>query len=350
MNNTVLFECYAIKVNQGKHFHFITNWTFGTVLRLLGPVAQNAIDNLENDLDHRFIARLASDLANTTNTLSVSPIIVGVYSLVEFVENETFSNCGKIFFPADSQMEILDGWHRIAALSKAILPGHRLIENTVPILLFPSLQPEKMAYLRSCFLKSQPKKVFTKSKEFSAKIIREMTRDLLVHSEFLNRAVATEVSSLALRSQKLLTLSGLAKASMPLFIALDKYEAKKASVIVADYWTYLSQILIPWRDYLDGKISAPKVREGTILASATVIGALGKLGADILTIEPDLWREALQNLATLNWDRKTCSVWEGRAISNNKLLHGHRPTMLIYNHLKLVCGLELNAEELMFER
>ena len=351
MKNALLFECPAIRGTQGAHSHFITNWTFSTVLRLLGTIARSAIEDPERDLDNRFIGRLASALANANSTLSVSPIIVGVYSSIEFVENKTFSNCGQIFFPAGSKMEILDGLHRIAALSKAILPRYRLIKETVPVLLFSSPQPERMAYLRGCFLKSQRKKIFLKSKGyFSSRLIREMTKDLLAYSEFLNRAVATEVSSLAPRSQKLLTLSGLAKASKPLFIALHKYEAKKASILVADYWDHLGHILAPWRDYLDGKVSASKVREATILASATVVCALGKLGAHILEVKPDLWRETLQNLAVLDWHRKAYSVWEGRATNNINLLTGHRAEMLIYNSLKLACGLELNPEELMLDR
>jgi DNA sulfur modification protein DndB len=350
MKDEPYIEFSGIKGIQGAHLQFATTLTLSTVLRLLSPVIKSAMSNPENTFDQDFIDQLAADLENPDFCLSYSPIVIGVGCTIEFTESEGFPSYGKVKFPATSILRIVDGRHRIAALIKANLPRFRLTNDEIPVLLLSNPDERQLQNAQEYFLLYHQENSISKpTRKLAARTMREMTKDLLIHSRFLGRAVAVEVSSLSPRARKLLTLSGLTKGSTPMFNALRKTRTDNATLLVAGYWDYLSQILRPWREYQNNRSSASEIRNSTILASATVVSALGHLGAYLLRTKPDSWKQALDNLATLDWSKTPSSIWEGRALEKGTLMMGKKAELLTCNLMKLTCGCMLHPEEESYE-
>jgi DNA sulfur modification protein DndB len=346
MKESAYFEFLGIKGKQGALLQFATTWSLSIVLRLLSPIAKKAINDPVHELDLRFIDCLAADLSDPDFCLSYSPIVVGVSSPIEFTEDAVFPTCGKVKIPISAMLHIVDGTHRVAALIKANLPRSRLISDTIPVVLLSNPDERQLQNARDYFQKYHQENLISKSRRtLVSRTMREMTKDLLIHSRFLGRAVEIKSSSLAPRSLKLLTLSGLTKGSTPIFNILRKSETDNAVLVVASYWDYLSQLLKPWHEYLHNQANASEVRNSTILSSATVVSALGHLGAYLFETKPDSWKQAVDNLAMLDWSKKPSSIWEGRALEKGTLMMGKKAELLSCNLMKLTCGCALQPEE-----
>jgi len=350
MKHSAYIEFQCLRGFQGDHPQFAAIWSAATLLRLLGPLAQSALDNPESSLDHNFVRRRSKELLSPESSLSDSPIVIAVPDEIEFAGMSDWPDCGSLRIPASSELNILDGLHHVAALAMANLPVSRLTKETVPVLILPVQKPQRMAALRESLSKRTSKK---SCRSLSARGIRKRTicekvKDLLAHSQFLRIAVAVGKSSLAPRSRHLLTHSGLARACNPMFSALDRLDRTDTMATVAEYWQCLSQIINPWRDYLNGKVSAHEVRQTTILSSTIVVAALGRLGTQVLTAELGSWRGEIERLADFDW-RRNSAIWEGRAIKNGVLSKGETAEVLTGNVLKLKCGLTLQTDELALE-
>ena len=350
MTKKGFIEFYSIRGKQGIYTQFATTWSLFTIYRLLGNIAKGVLDNPESNLDYRFIEKLARDLTNPACSFSVSPIVVSVSEKTEFIENEGYPDLGYLRIPTSARLEIMDGVHRVAALVSAKLHAYRMTKDDVPVLILPASDPERVEWLRKNFVKKKPeKRSILTDDSIKSRTIREMTKDVLVFSQFLSHAVAVGKSTMAPRSKQLLTHSGFIKACKPLFYILFKFGIKDAPVRAAEYWQYLSQVIIPWRNYQDDTLSASVVRNTTVLTSAAMMSALGRLGAQLFKENPNTWRENLANLTDLNWNRGFPSLWEERATRNGRLLKGPRAELRTLNLLKLTCGLNLLPDELLLE-
>lgn len=109
--------------------------------------------------------------------------------------------------------------------------------------------------------------------------------------------------------------------------------------LIPEYWQYLSQIIKPWRDFFEGKISAAEVRKKTILSGTATVGASGKLGAQVISAHPESWKKNLIFLKELDWNRIGSSIWEGAAVRNGVLLKGQRAKEITYNILKQIVAI-----------
>jgi hypothetical protein len=169
------------------------------------------------------------------------------------------------------------------------------------------------------------------------RILNEKVRDLLSLSPFLQMAVAIDKSSIAPRSRYLITHSCLAMACSPMFSSFDQHNLTNEMELIAEYWQYLSQIIKPWDDFSEEKISATEVRQKTILSGTATVGGLGKLGAQVITAQPVLWKKNLIPLKEIDWNRNASSIWDGKAVKNGVLLKGEKAKILIYKKLKQIC-------------
>lgn len=345
MNHSAYIEFQCLRGIQGSHPQFAAIWSAATLLRLLTPLAQSVLEDQKSGLDRCFMRQRSKELVNPESSLSDSPIVVAVPDEFEFIEIPDWPDFGTLRIPASSELNILDGLHRVAALLLAELPLSRLAKESIPVLILPVREEQRMIMLRE----SLSKRISNKRSRISIRGMKKRTvlekvKDLFTHSSFLRIAVAVGKSSLAPRARHLLTHTCLAKACNPIFSALEQTGGVNATAMVAEYWQCLSQFIGPWRDYLDGKVSAHNIRKTTILASSTVIAALGRLGAQILIAEQDSWREKVERLAGIDWSRNS-PIWKGRVIGGGILLKGVIAEVLTGNILKQTCGLALQTDE-----
>ena len=76
-----------------------------------------------------------------------------------------------------------------------------------------------------------------------------------------------------------------------------------------------------------------------------VLHALGRVGADLITLYPDDWQDRLEILATIDWTRTNLDLWDGRAIINGRVSKSKSSITLTVNVIKTTLGLPLLPEE-----
>ncbi len=213
----------------------------------------------------------------------------------------------------------------------------RLIQETIPVLIIPAQSSTRFSTIQeNLSIKTSETHHKMSARRVKKRILHEKIKDLLSLSPFLQIAVARGKSSNAPRSRYLLTHSCLAMACSPMFFSFHQHQFTNEMELIAEYWQYLSQMIKPWRNFFEGKISATEVRQKTILSGTTAVGALGKLGAQTITAHPDSWKKNLIPLKEIDWNRNASSIWEGVAVRNGVLLKGERAKEITYNILKQI--------------
>jgi DNA sulfur modification protein DndB len=343
-------EFFGIKGKQAGKANFVSAWSISMIVRLLGTEINNKLTDPATKVDQKFVDELIGRLENPEFSLGLSPLVVGVYGPIEFFEHQAFTGYGKIRMSIDAEFKILDGQHRLIALSKARLPQSRLDSEEIPVLLIQPLSERQIQNAEIFFQNYHQEQLKTKStKSILSKETKEITKDLIRHSPFLRRSVELEASCLSSRSRKLITLSALSKASTPMFQVLAELKIEGSDLIIAEYWDYLRTILKPWKNYFDKRLSAAEVRNTSVLSSAVVLVALGNLGAQLFKGNLENWKIKLTELANLDWDKKPSSIWEGRVLEKGRFLMGKKSELLASNLMKQACGFELKDEEMAIE-
>lgn len=337
MDYSAYIEFPCIRGIQGVHPQYMSIWSFGTILRLLGEHAKTEIDNPEGSFDRRVAEKIIRELINSQLCMHDISIVAAAFGDTEFREMANYPHCGILRIPVSLELKILHGLNLVGAIILAKLHPSMLIQQTIPVLIIPAQNSERFSTIQE----NLSRKALEIRHKMSAsgvqkRILHEKVRDLLSLSLFLKVAVAIDKSSIAPRSRYLLTHSCLSMACSPMFSSFDKHNLTNEMELVAEYWQYLGQIIKPWREYFNGKISANNVRQKTILSGTAAVGALGKLGAQIITAEPASWKKKLIPLRELDWKRNASSIWEGVAVRNDVLLKGEKAKMLTYQILKQI--------------
>ena len=337
--NSAYLEFACIRGKLGERHQYLTTVTAATLLRLVAAFVSDVVSNPESVLNQQVIKEQSKQLKTPDSVISYSPIMIAVFGDIDFIAMPDNPEFGLVRVPAFAEIKILDGLHRMAALVSAELPFSRLSSESVPIMFTPFASSEQFETARSS-ISTKPISVKSPStRSLIKRTTQERTKDLLQLSPFLNLAVAVGKCSLAPRAQHLLPHSAFARACGPLFAALDRVNGSDSDRKIAEFWDYLYQTLKPWNEYFHHRIPASEIRSSSVLASTTVLVALGKLGAELLVRCPSTWKETVNRLSVLDWSRSTASGFEGVALQSGKLLKGDEAETSTLGYLRKICGL-----------
>lgn len=335
--NSAFIEFTCIRGKIGERNQYLTNVTATTLIRLISSTVSDVVNTSESELNQSFIKDQSKRLKMSDSVISYSPIMIAVLGELDFVAIPDNQEFGLVRIPAFTEIKILDGLHRMAALISADLPFARLRSESVPILIIPFASPEQFETARASITTKLTDVMRPSSKSLAKRTNLERTKDLLQLSPFLNRAVAVGKCSLAPRAQHLLPHSALARACGPLFDALDHDNDSDPNAQVAAFWDYLCEALPPWYDFFHYRVAASEIRRTTILASTTVLVALGNLGAVLLVRYPSTWKETINCFSGLDWSRSHASGFEGVALKSGNLLKGANAETSTLGYLRKIC-------------
>jgi DNA sulfur modification protein DndB len=159
-----------------------------------------------------------------------------------------------------------------------------------------------------------------------------------------------ERSNVAVRSNKLFTLSSIKQATRALLGKgnRDKYSEAEAALGKA-YWEAVYQCMPDWQMAIKKEVSPTQLRLEYIHAHGVGLHALGLLGKHLILACPDTWENKLQALRNIDWS-KTNPEWLRRTMSHGKLSKSTISIQLTCNALKKALQLPLTPEEVALER
>ncbi len=336
---TSFVEFQGIRGTQAGDPQYATVWSLSMVLRMTDESLTRTLADTEQPTDDRFIRDLADRFAADAETALPQTFLLGVLGPIEFVPIEPHSNLGAIRMDPTNRIEILDGVHRLAALRRAALPAGRIADLTVPVLITPIANPGELVKRRAAIANPDPASNAVQSdRRIDLNLHRQTAKDSVALSPFLTRAVDLNRVTLALRSNRLFTLSTYARACRPLLEGQPTGSAQRSAEHLAAYWQVLGDLIPDWRRFASSQIAASELREQTVLTSASMLTAFGLIGARLLAESPDDWQARVRPLGGLDWKKESLK-WQGTIVTDGRRRRGDDATHAAFRLLLDTCGL-----------
>lgn len=261
------------------------------------------------------------------------------------------SNIGQLTVPLSARFIVNDGQHRRAAIEEALRDAPELGDETIAVVFF----------LDAGLRRSQ--QIFadlnTHAVRASASIgilydyrspLAQVARRAANEVPAFRGMTEMERSSIANRSHKLFTLSGIYYATGALLRKrADDPIGQPEEEVAIRYWTTLCQVIPEWHERVMRATSSLELRRDYIHFHAVTLHALGIVGADLIATHPRHWPDQLAQLRALDW-RRANPMWEGRAMVGGQLSKARAQIIRTASAIKQVLGLPLSPEEARLEQ
>jgi DNA sulfur modification protein DndB len=174
--------------------------------------------------------------------------------------------------------------------------------------------------------------------------LAEIIRRVVYEAEVFKGVVEMERTTLAERSIKMFSFSGIYNATK--YLIADDYRKKieQTTKNLIQFWDAVGEQFGKWKGVRIGNISASELRKDYINTHGVILQAIGLSGRDLLKTFPNNWRKKLKRLKTINW-LKTNSIWNRRVLVNGRVVKNNNSIILASNIIKKSYGLELTTGE-----
>lgn len=215
---------------------------------------------------------------------------------------------------------INDGQHRCAGIVAALKESQSVGDHTISVLLFPWENTDRMQQMFSDLNRYVVKTsksldiMFDKRDKISAATIASLDQ-----VDVFQELTEKEDASLKSRSPKLFALAALYDANRELLRGREDKPVMENTALLVDYWTTVASHMPDWAQVKKQLKSAVELRAEKISSHASVLRAIGGLGADLMKEEPDAWKDRLAKLETIDWAKKN-KDWENVCIVANSVV------------------------------
>jgi DNA sulfur modification protein DndB len=340
---TTFIEFSAIRGTQGRRPQYAAIWPVLTLVRLSAESLSRMSRRQSEPIDTRLVCDLAERCETEPERLFNQPILLGVLGTLEFLPTESAPDMGLLLLDPAARVEILDGLHRLAAITQAGVSDDQLADLSAAILISPIRDLDDLAQRRRSLTNCAGSANTGKAGPLEGRGQSEqIANESLALSPFLTKAVDLSQTTIAPRSRRLFTFKTYARACRPF---LDARRARATPITaeqLAGYWQSLADTLPDWQGFTARRIGGAKVRETTVLANAGVLRALGRLGAQVLVKPPARQPKLIARLANVDW-RRDGPAWQGTLVSEGKIRTGCDIEDEVYLHLLKVCRLDADS-------
>ena len=348
----------AIKGRQAGREFYITMCPLKIVPRLFLFQGEELPPELRSQrvLNKARIPEISRYITSNRENYIFSAITASIDRQVTFekmvVDGKVLDDIGNLHIPLDARFILNDGQHRRAAIEEALKEQPDLGDETISVVFFidKGLKHSQQMFAdlnKHALRPSRSTGILFDHRDPLSSLACEIVEKIPVFRN-LTEAEKTSISN---RSTKLFTLSGIYQGTLCLLRKTEKSKAiSDAEMKVAfDFWSSVTENMRDWKLAASKDISTHELRLDYVHAHALALHAIGKLGADLLSMPGRDYKEDLKRLNDIDWARKNSALWEGRAMHNGKISKSHTCVTLTTNYLKTYFELPLSPEERQIE-
>ena len=266
---------------------------------------------------------------------------------VEFVPVQEGADIGSLVLPLEAKYVINDGQHRVAGISEALRRDSSVAEDTISVVVLPDGGLERSQQIFSDLNRTVHKTSKSLDILFDHRLpINRITMACLETVPLFRDRIDKERVSLSVRSPKFATLSGLQQANEQLLgrlpEKLPETEVDRLTSLTADFWSRLTDLVVPWRDILDGDSKPQQARQVYVSSYALSLWALGFAGAAARAAHDRAdgnWTGILDRLSDIDW-RKANPDWQGICMADNEIVTRAPTRRATANYIMWKLGLE----------
>ena len=326
------FQVPATRGRMGITDYYLATLPFGAVAKLFlfdpdEMLELTAENRSQRELNTKRVPEIANYVLEHEDYI-FSAITVSVDSdEVEFIPVHDGADLGSLVLPLEARYVINDGQHRVAGITEALRHDRGLAEDTISVVLLPDGGLERSQQIFSDLNRTVHKTSKSLDILFDHRLpINGITMACLKDVPLFKDRIDKERVSLSVRSPKFATLSGLQQANIQLLgnlpEKLSDAEVADMTSLAVDFWTRLTDLVMPWRDILNGNTKVQHARQAYVSSYALSLWALGSAGCVARAAHQGKgghWTDILNGLTGIDW-RKTNPDWQGICMSETDLV------------------------------
>ncbi len=309
-------------------------------------------DRAQRSLNPNRIPQISSYIQENRMDYTFSSLTACISGLCTFLPTEESGpgkNIGTLLVDEDAEFYITDGQHRTAAIKDALEKDPSLENEHISVVFYIGKTLE------------QRQKIFRDLNLFPVKTgkgygvlfgnspAEKLTNQVATQCKFFNGIISFEDGNLGPRSSKLFKHSSLHVANQELFPDVNNETLDIAIKQAVEFWDCVSENLNTWNLAKSHEL-LPTDRKEYVNFSAIVLKCLGTIGNQLL--EHKNYKKNLKKLKLIDWRRTNKANWEGRCISQGRMMHNNSAALLtvatIKKHLDLPLTQKEQAEEAKF--
>ncbi|MDB9511979.1 DNA sulfur modification protein DndB [Kamptonema animale CS-326] len=268
-------------------------------------------------LNRSRIPEIAKYIINNPENYTLGAIAASIDAKITFepLGNEAESRkIGRLRVPMDATFTINDGQHRRVAYQMALKENPELGYETIALILYLDLGLERSQQMFADFNRFQVPidaslDILYEHREVKANLVKAVVQRV----EVFRCLTEMEKGTLSTKSDKLFTLSSISHATLSLLVNYADWGIEKQVELAADFWNVICGLMAEWELVLRGRLTAAKVRQDYVHCHGLVLSSLANIGADLLDIDPDHWRECLGGLQEVDWSISNPD-WQGHIL------------------------------------
>lgn len=273
---------------------------------------------------------------------SLTACIAGECSFIAIDDSGPGQNIGTLLVDDDAEFYITDGQHRTAAIKDALDKDPTLEGEHISVVFYvgKTLQERQKIFRDLNLFPVKTGKsygvLFGNSPE------EQLTNQIVKQCEFFNGVISFEDGNLGPRSSKLFKHSSLHAANLELFPDLNEDNFEQYINEAVTFWNCVIDNLNIWKLAKNNDIT-PNDRKDYVVFSAIVLKCLGIVGGQLL--QQKNYKQKLRKLRNIDWRRANKTNWEGRCISQGRMMHNNSAALLTVSTIKTQLNLPLTPKE-----
>jgi DNA sulfur modification protein DndB len=341
----------AIRGVQAGREYYVSMWKLRNLTQITLFDEENVPPELraQRTLNKARIPEMASYILGNRSDYIFSALTISIDSRVAFepVDGQGEErHIGVLRVPMDARFVVNDGQHRRAAIKSALEQKPELGNETISVVFFLDLglarSQQMFADLNKYAIRpSRSLGLLYDHRNAKAKLARRVIEE----SDAFRDLVDLEHNSLALRSQKLFTLSAFYNATAELMSDVGTGDIETDAPVARDFWETVFRCFPLWGQIQSGKAAASEARENYIHSHGIALQAIGRAGRVLLAHAGRGWKTRLLRLQEIDWSRRNVKLWEGRALIGGKVSKGTTNVILTSNVVKQRLGIDLSPDE-----
>ncbi len=294
-------------------------------------------------LNESRIPVIAKYILENENTYVFSALAASIDGEFNFIPNGD-AGLGMLEISLNAKLLINDGQHRKAAIEQALTEKPELGDETISIVFYKDLGLKHSQQIFTDLNKHAVKTSNSIAELYDSRDeLAVVTRKIVESVPFFNEYVDKEKDILGKFSSSLFTLNTVYTANKRI-LSKNKCDEYFESFCI-DYWTTLSNNIVPWLELQNKEISKKELREQYLVVQAVIIQSFGKLGNYFYKNKDIDMSNVLLLLKKINWSR-SADCWYIRVIKENgRMINNEKAIGLATNMLKISLGIDLSENE-----
>lgn len=301
------------------------------------------------------VPAISQYIIDNPDSYAFSSLTISIDSAVKFepVGGEGIqTKVGVLKVPYGVTYLINDGQHRRAAIEQALRENPKFKNETISLVIYIDRGLERSQQLfadlnRYVVRPTTSLSILYDHRDPMSRLSHDVVEGVAVFSGLTEKAKTT----ISNRSRKLFTLSSIYQATADLLHKKKGDEVTdEESELAVLYWSEVVKQIPDWGLAAERKVAPSDLRSDTVHAHGIALRALGRVGADLMTLPKAKWKKQLKGLFKLDWSRLNAGLWEGRAMTAGKISPYQTNIVLTGNIIKNYLELPLSPSEEEVER